>query len=101
MHQRLHDATPMIAVFIYLLLGFTQGFWVIGLLVFLLIPLSHALFADNWTLTIKKLVPFIALAVFLVLTLQYNMAHPGWLVFLLIPIVNTLFFPDNENASDR
>ncbi len=101
MRQRLHDATPMIAVFAYLLLGFTQGEWVPGLLIFLLIPLSHLLFADNWTLTIRKLVPFIALAIFLVLTLQYNMAHPGWLVFLLIPIVNTLFFPDESKGSSQ
>ena len=97
MKQRIHDATPMIAVFIFLLLGFSTGRWVLGLLVFLLIPLSQLLLADNWSITIRRLVPFIAVAIFLVLTFQFDMAHPGWLVFLLIPIVNTLFFPKEES----
>ncbi len=98
MRKRLNEAMPMIAVTLFLFIGFVYREWLLGVLVFLLIPLSSLLISQKPIDTIRNLVPLAAVAAFLVLALGYDMAHPGWLVFLLIPIFNTLL---GEETSSR
>lgn len=98
--KRINEATPLICVFLYLLLGFQYEEWLWGLFVFALIPLSNMFLTDNSAITIRTLVPLIAIAVFLVLWLQFDQAHPGWLVFLLIPIVNTIAFGKDSEKEE-
>ncbi len=96
MNRRLKEATPMICVFLYLLIGFTTGRWAVSVVIFLLIPLSTILVAERPFKHIREYFTLIAVIIFLVLALGFDMAHPGWLVFLLIPIANTLWPSEKE-----
>lgn len=96
MNRRLKEATPMICVLFYLLIGFTTGAWALGVIIFLLIPLSSILVAERPFLRIREYFPLIAIIIFLILALGFDLAHPGWLVFLLIPIANSLWPKEDE-----
>ena len=95
MRRRIIDATPLISLFIFLLLGFIgkergDNCWKIAWLVFLLIPLMPVL------LGVKKLVityPLIVIVAYILMGVfwpKYGW-HPGWIIFITIPIVNILF----------
>ena len=98
MKTRVRQAMPMISVLLFLSTGFIFSEWMLGLLFFLLIPLTELILSDNFFLSIRNLFPVAVVIVFLVLALRYDYAHPGWLVFLLIPIVETLF-PDPKKRN--
>lgn len=93
--QRLAAAIPLIATFIYLILGFQFGMWGKGVIVFLLIPLSPMI------LGLKKFIitlpTFIAI-IYIVLGIIFGSDwwHPGWIIFLLIPIITILRGNDNN-----
>ncbi len=99
MRKRLHEAMPLIAVTIFLFIGFEYGTWLLGALAFLLIPLSSVLISQRPVDAVRNLVPLAAVVVFLILTLRYDRAHPGWLVFLTIPIANILLGEEKSEQS--
>jgi hypothetical protein len=91
MKRRLLTATPMIAIFLFLFSGLFYDNWKLGLVFFLLIPISTLLLTGNFKKRLSEATPLIALTVFLVLGFGYDLWNPGWVVFLLIPLVNIIY----------
>ncbi|MCL2299398.1 MAG: hypothetical protein FWC27_04545 [Firmicutes bacterium] len=91
---------PLIVVAAYLAMGFLQGWWHPGWLVFLAIPVYYELAAmAAVTETRKRLNLFpiapLCVAAYLLLGFFLNLWHPGWLIFLCVPfyyiLVNAVF----------
>lgn len=93
--QSINRAMPMIALALFLWIALGTGNAHPAWVVFLLIPLSDAIF--NRRFNARRAVVFTITAVYLVLGFTIDdFWHPGWLMFLLIPIINTLFFPNTR-----
>lgn len=87
---RLIAATPMIALLIFLYIGFTQDEWLKASSAFLLIPVIPVILGvQKFTLSISSVV----VVAYLILGFGFNLWHPGWIIFLLIPIISILFPP--------
>lgn len=86
--RRLIAATPLICLFIYLVIGFSTGIWDKSVLIFLLIPIMPTLLGVK---TIKVTFSLIVLVIYLVMGIVWDLWHPGWVIFLLIPIYHILF----------
>ena len=85
--------TPFVCVIVYLLLGFLEGLWHPGWLVFLLIPivpLVLKLFSGRRGSLIAFLELLVVVA-YLLLGFLGGWWHPGWIIFLLMPIIGILF----------
>lgn len=78
---------PFISLIIFFLLGFVEGLWHPGWLVFLLIPISAILFESKLKDGIVGVTPFVSVIIYLILGWGYGLWHPGWLVFFSIPVV--------------
>ncbi|MFY9421684.1 MAG: hypothetical protein WAP91_01585 [Bacilli bacterium] len=86
--RRLIAATPLICLFIYLVIGFSTDIWDKSVLIFLLIPIMPTLLGVK---TIKVTFSLIVLVIYLVMGIVWDLWHPGWVIFLLIPIYHILF----------
>ena len=75
----------VLAVVIYLLLGFGWSLWHPGWIVFLLVPLYACAASGNLFASISNL----TVILYLVLGSVWGLWHPGWLVFFLIPLAAT------------
>jgi hypothetical protein len=91
MKRRILAATPMIAIFLFLLSGLYFKNWRLGWVFFLLIPISAMLLTGQFRKRLSEATPLIALTVFLVLGFGYDLWNPGWVVFLAIPLVNFIY----------
>lgn len=95
MKHRIIDATPLITLFIFLLLGFIgkemgENWWKFAWLVFLLIPLMPIILGVKKLRISYTLIVIVAYILMGVFWPDYGW-HPGWIIFLTIPIVNILF----------
>jgi len=99
--------TPMVCLFLYLLIGFTIGkenpsAWGWSLFIFLLVP------AMPYLVGTKKIVITVSLGVTIIyvigcLLIQFVFEkaiwHPAWIIFLLIPVIKILSLPNKaENV---
>ncbi|MDX9690975.1 MAG: hypothetical protein RBT45_00870 [Acholeplasmataceae bacterium] len=91
MKRRILAATPMIALFLFLLSGLYLKNWRLGWTFFLLIPISTILLTGNFKRRISEVIPLVSLTLFLILGFGYDLWNPGWMVFLLIPLVNFIY----------
>lgn len=96
--KRLLAVTPMICVFLYLLLGFVWGLWHPGWLIFLLIPIMPYLVGNK---KLKFSIPLVVTIIYLIMGFGWGLWHPGWIIFLLIPIITTLIGNDNEKKNKK
>ena len=80
----------LIAVVVYLLLGFLTGAWLMGLFVLLTIPIYYVvvkgIIKRRPAKVLEGLYPILCVSAFLFVGLFYDMWHPGWIIFLTIPI---------------
>ena len=81
-------ATPLICVFVFLLIGFLWGKWHPGWMVFLLIPVMPYLVGKR---KLRLSVPLIITLIYLILGFGWNLWHPGWIIFILIPVFEIFF----------
>ncbi|HHU28709.1 TPA: hypothetical protein GXZ54_06070 [bacterium] len=90
LRNRIIAATPLISIFIFLLIGYFGGEWglkspwLLGCCAFLLIPINSTLLTKNWKRRLKHVIFLLSLLVFLILGIQFNLWHPGWVVFLSV-----------------
>jgi len=87
--KRVVAAMPLIALVIYLFIGFQFNLWHPGWVVFVLVPLTPFLVGLK---QIRITFPLVVLVIYFILG-AFGFWHPGWLVFLLILIQNILFPP--------
>lgn len=87
--RRVVAATPLIALLIYLFLGFVFDLWHPGWLVFLLIPAVPFLVGLK---QIRLTFPLLVFVAYIIIGFM-GYWHPGWIIFLLVPIQNVLFPP--------
>lgn len=85
--KRLVAATPLIALLIFLFIGFGYGKWAAGALAFLLVPLMPFLVGLRKITITFPLIVFIA---YMILGFGFSLWHPGWIIFLLVPIYSIL-----------
>ena len=90
---------PILALIVFLGLGFGGGWWHPGWLVFLTIPLYYTLVSGGRKHWISA--GTLAVAVFLLLGFLWNLWHPGWLVFLAVPVVESAVEVVRERKSWR
>lgn len=94
--NRIIAATPLIALFIFLLAGYfgeewgLKSPWLLGAVAFLLIPINSVLLTSKWKKHLKSVVFFISLAIFLVLGIQFSSWHPGWVVLLSVFVYDVI-----------
>ena len=96
---------PLLAVLIYLLLGFllpNNLGWRVYWVIFILIPVPGALLEA----IIKRRfclvpIPLLVTATFLFLGVRFNMWHPWWLLFLAIPLYYSVFGPVDKLIHDH
>ncbi len=96
--RRIVAATPLICVFVYLLLGFQWDLWNQGLLVFLFVPIMP------FMVGLKKFRVTFALLIFviyIILGVSIGAWHPGWIIFLLIPIYHILTMPSPKSKVEE
>ncbi len=80
-------AAPLLAVIIYMLLGFLLDAWHPGWLIFFIIPVSAILFTPYRKAKLVALSPFIAITIFILLgTYVPHVYTYGWIIFLIIPL---------------
>jgi len=97
-----YELTFLLAIGLYLFLGYGYGAWVYGLFAFLIpfaagLLLSDVKFAavgENWT---ERLVAIGAVAVYIVCGILFTSWPYLWLIFFLIPIVAILRHSPREN----
>jgi len=90
---------PLVTIIAYLLIGFLASEWLLGLSIFLLIPLYymfvHACVTKSISSMLTTLYATAASAWFFYMGIVLEVWHPTWVVFLTIPIMawlaNTLF----------
>ncbi len=81
----------LLATFVFLFIGFTQGIWSPTWLVFLSIPFV-SIIVDIFTkrkdivAMVSGIVSFLCAAVYLYLGFVLHLWHPGWLIFFAVPI---------------
>ena len=90
---------PLLALIVFLGLGFGGGWWHPGWLVFLTIPLYYTLVSGGRKHWISA--GTLAVAVYLLLGFLWNLWHPGWLVFLAVPVVDSAVEVVTERKSWR
>ncbi len=85
---------PLVAIIVYLLLGFLNGAWGMGLFLFFTIPLYYLVGAAVGRRRIAPLVagayPVGVTAWFCYMAFVLNQPHPAWVAFLTIPLVEWL-----------
>ena len=81
-------ATPLVCVFVFLLLGFLWDKWHPGWMVFLLIPVMPYLVGKR---RIRLSVPLIITIIYLIMGFGWNLWHPGWIIFILVPVFEIFF----------
>lgn len=88
MKKKILAATPLLCVFVFLLLGFVFGKWHPGWLVFLMIPIMPIL------LGVKKIrlsIPLMITIIYIILGLGFGLWHPWWIIFILVPVFEIFF----------
>lgn len=80
---------PLIAVVLYLVLGFCFHLWHPGWIIFLTIPLFQLPAAQCKPLKLLGN-PITVVIIYLLLGFECGLWHPGWLVFFLIPLLQYL-----------
>lgn len=86
--NRIIIATPLICLFLFLLIGFVWDLWHPGWLVFLLSPIMPYLLGKK---KIKFSIPLIIVIIYILIGAIWNLWHPGWIILILIPIFMILF----------
>ena len=90
---------PLVTIIAYLLIGFLASEWLLGLSVFILIPLYymfvHACVTKSTASAVTTLYATAASAWFFYMGIVLEVWHPTWVIFLTIPLMawlaNTLF----------
>ena len=90
MKKRIISATPLICLFIYLLIGFVWDIWHPTWVIFFLVVLVPIVLRDNF---LRNMYPLLCVIVYIIIGVVFNWWHPGWIIFLTIPIYNILFEP--------
>lgn len=96
--DKIISITPLLAVIIYMILGFLFGLWHPGWLVFLLVPVVSTVVENDE----NKLTPislFLAVIIYMVLGFLFGFWHPGWLVFSLVPVVSIVVENDGNKLA--
>lgn len=98
--NKLIVATPLICVFVFLLIGFMWDKWHPGWMVFLLIPVMPYLVGKK---KIRFSIPFIITIIYLIIGFGWNLWHPGWIIFILIPVFEIFFgsHPFEKKEKDK
>lgn len=91
--EKLNSATPLICVFVYLLLGFKMDVWDKTLVIFLLIPLMPMLTGKK---RFRMSISLLITVIYVCLGLIWGLWHPWWIIFLLIPILH-IFMASNDD----
>lgn len=89
--NRLSDIMPLVALAVFLWIGFGFKVWHPTWLVFLAIPLVN-LIVDK-KIDLRKMVAILVTALYVTIGLITEEWHPTWIIFFLIPIINTIFLP--------
>lgn len=77
----------IIAILVYIIIGFCFGLWHPGWLIFFLVPvISTLITAVRHHNPDQFAYPVLALLIFLYIGLVYSRWHPTWVVFLTIPV---------------
>lgn len=81
----------LVALIVYLLIGFVYGEWGLGLFVFFTVPvyymIGHALASKQIAPFLAGLYPLASVVWFLYMAFVLNEPHPAWMIFLTIPLV--------------
>jgi len=86
---------PVLAVILYLAIGFWRDIWHPTWLLFLTIPVFYTLIAMSKAKGFKKKAnifpyPILCAILYLSIGIDYNLWHPGWMLFLTVPIYYTV-----------
>jgi hypothetical protein len=98
----------LIATFVFLFIGFTQGIWSPTWLVFLAIPFVSIITGiatkkNDPVALVSGIVSFLCGAVYLYMGFFLNLWHPGWLIFFAVPIssiITKMFVGDVTTEKD-
>ena len=96
--NKMVTATPLLCLFVFLLLGFIWGKWHPGWMVFLLIPLMPYLVGKK---KLRFSVPLIITVIYLIIGFGWSLWHPGWIIFILIPVIEIFLKNDTKNKGDK
>ena len=91
--------TPIVALAIFLLLGFLQGKWHPGWLVFLAVPIMPiflSLFDGGKKERIVAFVSVLVCVAYVLVGVFAKIWHPTWVAFFLIPITAILIGADHD-----
>lgn len=94
--RRLSDIMPIVALAIFLWIGFGYNTWHPTWLVFFSIPLVNLIVERK--IDLRKLVSILVVGAYITIGLMTKEWHPTWIMLLLIPIINTIFFPKKTNV---
>ena len=81
--KKIVEATPIVSLIIYLLLGFCFEIWHPSWLVFLLIPIMPFIVGFK---KIKISFGLLICIIYFAVGIIWNLWHPTWIIFLTIPI---------------
>lgn len=93
LRSKLRAITPLACTAIYLFLGFEFELWVLGLMVFLLVPLMPVLLGYR---KLRISVGLVITIIYLIMGFGFKYWHPGWIIFFLIPIIHILITPQKN-----
>lgn len=90
--KKIANVTPLISLFIFLLVGFTLDAWHPGWVAFLLIPFVEIITSIpvNGKIKWTSLAFLLSVVGYLLLGFLLDAWHPGWLIFFLVPITGIL-----------
>lgn len=86
---------PLFVIIAYILLGCFQGAWLIGLELFLLIPLYYVtvalIMSHRVCVFFSAVYPLAVIGWFFYMAFALNEPHPAWVAFLTIPLAEWFF----------
>lgn len=78
---------PVLAVIVFLILGFCFNYWYIAWVTFLAIPIVASIIEAFVNKKVSKFCyPVLVVMVYLILGMVCNLWHPAWIIFLTIPV---------------
>ena len=89
MRAKIVSATPLISLFVFLILGCCFDMWHPGWIVFLAIPIVPVIlysFGNGFKKNFNSILSLVISLGYLIVGICFGIWHPTWIAFLLIPI---------------
>ncbi|MCL1935247.1 MAG: hypothetical protein FWF57_02565 [Defluviitaleaceae bacterium] len=88
--RHIRELIYLLAVIIYLLLGFYLNLWHPGWIVFLLATLIENTINSTFKIKYEYYIYVGAVIIYLPLGFYLDLWHPGWIIFLVATVINLI-----------